>query len=82
MSPEEKVKKDRTRLCRGNAMERVNLGKRELPVTGSVFAEMHVDLERLGKETPSFSKGFKMYHILVHSFTDHLSYEYLLCVRH
>ena len=58
MSPEEKLKKDRTRLCRGNATERVNLGKRELPVTGSVFAEMHVYLEGPWKGN-SFLQGIQ-----------------------
>lgn len=59
MSPEEKLKKDRTQLCRGNAMERVKLGKRELPVTGSVFAEMHVDLEGPWKGNSFYLQGIQ-----------------------
>lgn len=57
MSREEKLKKDRTQLCRGKAMESVNLEKRELPVTGSIFAEMYVDLEVPWKGSSFFLQG-------------------------
>ena len=57
MNREEKLKKDRTQLCRGKAMERVNLGKRELPAAGCVFAEMHVDLKGPWKGSSFFLQG-------------------------
>lgn len=38
-------------------MESVNLEKRELPVTGSIFAEMYVDLEVPWKGSSFFLQG-------------------------